>query len=302
MNNNPVELYQQSYAHLHSGDYAAGFRLFEYRWHPDAIATLDEPFTKYTPSPVWKGESLRGKSVVVQMEMGYGDCIQFMRFLPLLKVMGAAKVVVLSTISLAYLYGQMPCIDYITNNEKEGVSQECDYWIGSMSLPYIALNCPSHIRAMFPITKDKIMGSEGYLDAKSSLILPMVGVNWGASHRYLHGIKSTTAERMVELVGKSAYSLNPEDDGPFVKLPDNGWKKDWAKTAEHMKAMKAVVTVDTGTAHLAGALGVKCIVLLPEDDYVCWRWKNAAWYDSIITLRQNEWNRVPKLLREMTNG
>jgi hypothetical protein len=137
------------------------------------------------------------------------------------------------------------------------------------------------------------------LDAKPSQILPFVGVNWGASRRYLHGIKSTTPERMMELVGKNAYSLNPEEDGPFIKLPDNGWKKDWQKTAEHMKSMKAVVTVDTGTAHMAGALGVKCIVLLPEDDYVCWRWKNAVWYDSVIALRQHEWNRVPELLKEI---
>jgi hypothetical protein len=299
MNHTSVDLYHQAYAHLHSGDYATGFRLFEYRWHPDAIATLDEPFEKYTPSPVWKGEPLQGKSIVVQMEMGYGDCIQFMRFLPILKVLGASKLVVLSTLPLAYLYAQIPCVDHITNNEKEGISQECDYWIGSMSLPSIALTCPTPVRALFPITQNKVIGSEGYLDAKPSQILPFVGVNWGASRRYLHGIKSTTSERMVELVGKNAYSLNPEEDGPFIKLPDNGWKKDWQKTAEHMKSMKAVVTVDTGTAHMAGALGVKCIVLLPEDDYVCWRWKNAVWYDSVIALRQHEWNRVPKLLKEI---
>lgn len=300
MQNNPVELYHQSYAHLHAGDYATGFRLFELRWHPDAINTLAEPFVKYTPSPVWQGQSLYGKSVVVQMEMGYGDCIQFMRFLPMLKAMGAAKVVVVSTISLAHLYAQMSCINYITNNEKEGVSQTCDYWIGSMSLPFIALNCPSYIRAMFPITQKRIMGSEGYLDAAPSKIKRKVGVNWDASRRFLHGIKSTTAERMKELVGEDAYSLNPEDNGGFHALPD-GWKTDWAKTAQHMKAMKAVVTVDTGTAHLAGALGVKCIVLLPDDDHVCWRWKNASWYDSVITLRKHEWDRVPQLLKEIKN-
>ncbi len=300
MNHNPVELYYQSYAHLQAGDYATGFNLFEYRWHPDAIATLPKPYEKYTPSPVWRGESLHGKSIVVQMEMGYGDCIQFMRFLPLLKVLGASKLVVLSTVSLAHLYAQMPCIDYITNNEKEGVSQECDYWIGSMSLPYVALNIKSsHISALFPISQKKVIGSEGYLDAIASKIQPLVGVNWGASKEYLQGIKSTTSKRMLELVGKKAYSLNPEENGPFIKLPNNGWKTNWQKTAEHMKAMKAVVTVDTGTAHLAGALGVKCIVLLPEAEHVCWRWKNAIWYDTVITLQKHEWNRVPELIKEI---
>ena len=292
----PVDVYHQSYAHLHSGDYVGGFGMFEARWHPDAIATLDEPFEKLTPAKVWKGEPLWGKSIVVQMEMGYGDCFQMLRFIPILKVLGARKVVILQTKSLHNIVAQMQCVDAITNNEHQGESQTCDYWIGSMSLPHVALNSPAYVRQLFPIGINKIVGSEGYLDAVASKIEKKVGVNWGASRRYMHGIKSTTAEKMLELCGEDCYSLNPEDDGPFHALPD-GWKEDWAVTATHMKAMSAVVTVDTGTAHLAGALGVKCIVLLPDDEYVCWRWKNGAWYDSIITLRKHEWDRVPELLK-----
>jgi ADP-heptose:LPS heptosyltransferase len=66
-----------------------------------------------------------------------------------------------------------------------------------------------------------------------------------------------------------------------------------------MKALKGIVTVDTGTAHLAGALGVKTIVLLPKEEYVCWRWKNAKWYDSVVALRQEEYYKVPDLIRRM---
>lgn len=298
MNANPVDLYHQAYAHLHAGDYVTGFRLFEFRWHPDAIATLDEPFTKYTPSPVWQGQPLFGKSIIVQMEMGYGDCLMMYRFLPLLKVMGAKRLVVLQTGPLHHLAAQMQCIDHITNDEKKGESQNCDYWIGSMSLPFLALHAPAYVKQLFPISQKKIVGSEGYLDAVPTLMHPKVGVNWNASRRYLHGIKSTTAEKLVELCGTDCYSLNPEEDGPFYSLPGD-WKTNWATTAKHMKAMKAVVTVDTGTAHMAGALGVKCIVLLPDDDHVCWRWKNGVWYDSIVTLRQHEWHRVPELLKGM---
>jgi ADP-heptose:LPS heptosyltransferase len=104
---------------------------------------------------------------------------------------------------------------------------------------------------------------------------------------------------MLELVGDDAYSLNPETDSFFRPLPDDGWKKDWSKTASHMRAMKGVVTVDTGTAHLAGALGVKTIVLLPKPEFVCWRWKNARWYDSVIALPQDEYHRVPELIARM---
>jgi hypothetical protein len=298
----PVELYYNSYDKLHAGDYKNGFKLFEYRWHPSAIATLPEPFVKLTPQPVWRGEPLFGKSITVQMEMGYGDCIQFYRFLPLLKALGAKKVVVLQTKSLHYLLSQMECIDYISNDETQGASVETDYWIGSMSLPYVAMHGPKYIQAMFPITKDHVIGADGYFDAPpSSPIIPLVGVNWGASHRYLHGVKSTTAEKIAEIIGTTeAYSLNPESNGCFKALPTTTWKDNWLETASYMKSMKAVVTIDTGTAHLAGSLGVPCIVLLPEDKYVCWRWKNAKWYNSITTLKNNEWHLAADILRKIS--
>jgi hypothetical protein len=293
---NIVALYKKSYDYLHQGEYQKGFDLFEHRWNQETIKTVEHPYQKLTKTPPWRSESLFGKSVLVQMEMGYGDCIQFYRFIPLLKVLGAKRVVVLQTKSLHYLLAQMECIDAITNDEHKGDSQTCDYWVGSMSLARIALNSPAYVRQLFPITKDKVVGSEGYLDAKPSNIERKVGVNWKASSTYLKGIKSATAEVMEQLCGTDCYSLNPEDDANFCVLP-NDWKEDWAKTASHMKSLSAVVTVDTGTAHLAGALGVKCIVLLPDDEYVCWRWKNARWYDSIITLRKHEWGRVPELLK-----
>jgi hypothetical protein len=104
---------------------------------------------------------------------------------------------------------------------------------------------------------------------------------------------------MESLVGDDVYSINPESDGNFRPLPNDGWQKDWSITAKHMKAMKGVVTVDTGTAHLAGALGVKTIVLLPKEEFVCWRWKNAKWYDSVVCLRPDEYHKVPELIARM---
>jgi ADP-heptose:LPS heptosyltransferase len=66
-----------------------------------------------------------------------------------------------------------------------------------------------------------------------------------------------------------------------------------------MKSCKGIVTVDTGTAHLAGALGIKTIVLLPKEEFVCWRWKNGKWYDSVVCLRPHEYDQVPDLIRRM---
>jgi len=104
---------------------------------------------------------------------------------------------------------------------------------------------------------------------------------------------------MEKLTGSDCYSLNPKTEGLFSPLPDDGWKTNWVKTAAHMKACKGIVTVDTGTAHLAGALGIKTIVLLPKEEFVCWRWKNGRWYDSVVCLRPHEYDQVPDLIRRM---
>jgi hypothetical protein len=233
------------------------------------------------------------------MEQGFGDIIMFARFLPALKVLGAKKVIVLQESSLHYLLGQMECIDRFTNIIEDEEAINSDYWIGSMSLPYyISLMHPS-VKSLFPVNKNKIVGSEGYFHAIPSNIPSKIGVNWEASKQILYYIKSIDMREMEKLVGFDCYSLNPNTEGIFNSLPDDGWKKDWVKTASHIKACKGIVTVDTGTAHLAGALGVKTIVLLPKEEFVCWRWKNACWYDSVVCLRPHEYDQVPELIRRM---
>jgi len=274
--------------------------LFEYRWHQDILANQTIPYAREPKNlPTWRGESLVGKSITVQTEQGFGDVIQYIRFLPVLKALGASKVVLLTHTSLINLFGQLDCIDVLTNKTEEGPSVESDYWIGLMSLPYYIDCSMPYVKAMFPVGIDKIIGSEGYLEATPSNIPSKVGVNWEASKGQLHYIKSIADHEMLEMVGDDVYSLNPNDSSFFRPLPNDGWGKDWAKTASHMKAMKGIVTVDTGTAHLAGALGVKTIVLLPKEEFICWRWKNGRWYDSVIALRQEEYHLIPELIGRM---
>jgi hypothetical protein len=248
--------------------------------------------------PVWRGEPLIGKSITVQMEQGFGDIIMFARFLPALKALGASRVVVLQESTLHHLLGQIHAVDVFSNG-LEGIANESDYWIGSMSLPYYISLMHPIVKSLFPVTKQKIVGSEGYLHAQPSNIPSKIGVNWEASKQTLYYIKSIDYRHMAELVGDDAYSLNPNSDGLFHPLPNDGWKKNWVQTAAHMKAMKGIVTVDTGTAHLAGALGVKTIVLLPKEEFVCWRWKNGRWYDSVVALRPSEYDQIPELIRRM---
>ena len=149
--------------------------------------------------PTWKGESLLGKSIVVQMEQGFGDQFMFARFIPALKVLGASKVVVLAQQSILPLLGQMECIDVLTNLSQSGPGMECDYWIGSMSLPYYIDCTMPYVKNLFPITNKKIVASEGYFEATPSNIPSKIGVQWEASKNVLRHIKSINAEEMLSL-------------------------------------------------------------------------------------------------------
>ena len=295
----PYLQYKKGLDLLHLGHYQAGFRLYEFRWHPKTLEATGEKWDKWIKAPKWNGERLFDKHITVQMEQGFGDIIQFARFLPMLKAWGAKKLSVMTHASLIPLLGQMDCIDVITNDRTKGEHLEADYWIGSMSLPHFATYAPPFVKQSFPITNKHIVGSEGYLDAVPSGIEHKVGVNWSASTGPLHYVKSIPLDVMRKSVGDDVYSLHVQLDDIFDPLPDDGWKKNFYKTACHMKGMKAVVAPDTATAHLAGALGVKCFLLLPDDNFICWRWKNASWYDSVVPLKKSEWHKLPSLLEEL---
>jgi len=284
---------------LHAGRLDAGFRLFEYRWHPDIMANQAQPYTQPLKMPVWRGESLLGKTITVMAEQGFGDIIQYARFLPFLKVMGASRVVLLQHGSLHTLFGQMDCVDTFSNMPEEGIATESDYWIGIISLPYYISLAPSYAKALFPLSTDKIIGSEGYLDALPSNIPKKIGINWSTSKGLLHYVRTIHPEKMLEVIGPDAYSFNPEEDRFWTPLPNDGWKQDWNKTASHLKAMKGLVTVDTGIAHLAGALGVKTVCIMPRKDFKCWRWKHGTWYDSVVTVEEDELHKIPELIRRM---
>jgi hypothetical protein len=295
----PYNQYKKGLDLLHLGHYQAGFRLYEFRWHPRTREATGEQWEKWIKAPKWNGESLYDKHITVQMEQGFGDIIQFARFLPMLKAWGARKLSVMAHKSLLKLLGQMECIDDLTCMRDEGDALNADYWVGSMSLPFFALHAPLYVRQSYPITQNYIVGSGGYLNAEPSLSEKGIGVNWLASTGPLHYIKSTPIKELRDMLGDTAFSFSTTSDDIFRPLPQNGWKEDFYKTACHMRSMKAIIAPDTATAHLAGALGVKCFVMLPEDAYVCWRWKNASWYDSVVPLRQHEWHKLPSLLENL---
>ncbi len=277
--------WNQGVALLLGGDMAAGWEKYEWRKRrfPDSFGSA--------PGPQWDGGALNGRTILVLAEQGFGDTIQFARYLPLLARRGA-RVMVECAASLVPLLAAMP-----------GVAQACavgrrpayDVWVDQMSLP-----------RLFGTTIDTVPCPAAYLQADAGRlahwggVLPAglrVGLAWSGNPLHSNDARrSMPAEALAPIVaagGGSLVSLQVGSrSGEVAMLPgvtDLGSAlTDWRETAAVVAALDLVITVDTAVAHLAGALGIPVWVMLPHAPD--WRWMlgraDSPWYACMRLFRQ----------------
>ncbi|MEN2426415.1 tetratricopeptide repeat protein [Chromobacterium vaccinii] len=284
------------YLQLARGDWAAGWANHEARLGASAYPVL--------PSPRWQGESLAGRRLLVLFEQGYGDAIQFSRYLNPLLEKGAARVAALCREPLLPLFRrQWPQVEW---QAMAGVYPAefppHDRHVFSMSLPWA-------LRAFEP-------SAETYLQADPALRqawrarLPAgrnIGLAWRgrAEHPFDHCRSLPGPEALLPLLadrGVNWISLQPAPSGTErTWLAENGVLElgsglmDFADSASLLAELDGLVAVDTAMAHLAGALGAPCRLLL-AGEHVDWRWgvDGAAtpWYRSLTLERRRrgeEW-------------
>ncbi len=275
----PLIRRDEAMARLLSGEFEMGWKLYEARLElPHALRVKP-------PCPMWRSESISGKKLLLLSEQGFGDAIQFCRYGVLLKQAGAELIWVvrkpLERLFAANLAGQV-----IT--EESGLP-DADFYLPILSLP---------------LALDKLRPEDAppapYLRAPGEPKLPpsskkKIGLVWTGSptHERDHE-RSIPLARFAEILKLPAqfyapftgFGLDQITDQPVMRL-DN-LIKDFADAAALLKQLDCLVTVDTASAHLAGALGVKTILLLPYAPD--WRWgtqgETTPWYPSLTLLRQ----------------
>lgn len=242
-------------------------------------------YERYTRNFWQVGEEIP-EDVVVLCDQGFGDHIQFIRYLPFLP---AKNIQVAASKSLKALfqknYPNCKFIDYDEINPDTKFMRVTD-------LAYI-LN----------MDFDHIPFSDGYLKENSADIKSdklKVGFCWEAGSAGIRTLINRTInikcfEEFLNLENIQVYSFQVQDTlngneryPQMINLAKDF--KDFSDTARALLAMDVVVTVDTSVAHLAGALGVKTYLLLP---YVTdWRWfddnKTTPWYDSVEIFKQTD--------------
>lgn len=293
--------------HLLKGEFEIGWREYRWRW-----LCPEMPRPKYM-APVWQGEPLQGKTILLYAEQGLGDTFHFIRFAKQLHEEGA-RVLVHGPASLTGFLGKVPWIDAWIPQSIQ-VTSAFDYHCSIVDV--------ADIRGL---KTETIPPACPYLTAPPYLIdywrdwfrqFPSkgrrIGLAWQGNRDHqadaFRSFPLSTYHPLGELPDVQLFSLQFgfgkeqlagwRGRNPIHTLPEDIDQSSGAfmDTSAVLQHLDLVITSDTSIAHLAGALNREVWVLLslvPD-----WRWllggEQSAWYPSMRLFRQTQqgdWNSV----------
>jgi hypothetical protein len=304
--NYPKAHYNLGMILLKIGDFQRGWRECEHRWQTKKFNPIN------CPHPQWKGEKITDKTLLIHTEQGTGDTIQFIRYIPLVAKL-CQNIIVICPQELKELLATVQGIDKIYTAGNISLNQ-FDYYIPLMSLPYIFQTTLETIPVNIPyfnlseITKNDQINSPKL----------KVGITWAGSPTHVddhnRSCKLTDFLPFLTIPNIEFYSLQIGEKSkelnelsPEIKITDLSQKiNNYLDTANIIKQLDLIITVDTSIAHLAGALGAKVWTLLCYNPD--WRWlmniNYSPWYPNMKLFRQTEpknWSEViKKVIQELT--
>ena len=231
-------------------------------------------------------------------EAGHGDMIQFCRYAPLLKTMGAAHIALVCHPGLKALFAGLPGVDEVFSLSDEIPESDWDFWSLPMSLPHYCQTRIDNIPATLPY-----LFADPAKEAKWHAMLPpgiRVGLVWKGNSRFENDKERSLPSLdvlapLAAVAGVNFVSLQKGAGEEEARHPPAGMKllalgestEDFTDTAAIISGLDLVISVDTAVAHLAGTLGKPCWVLLP-DYRTDWRWltgrADSPWYPGVMRL------------------
>ena len=268
----PYAHWNKATALLSIGDYTNGFtehnwgwRLFDWRGFGPVGDDIDRLRDQL---PMWHGEDISDQRLLVYHELGYGDAIMTLRYLPELKRRAEHVTLVISPA----LVGLAEKFDIETIDKVPDDISEYDFRI-----PFFG------VLSALDQTVENIP-REPYIEASWRPYGDWVGIVWSGRTQTMFSLDYFLS--MFDRRGFTLHSLQHTTFSPgqgVVQLKANTF----SDTVKLIETMKHIVTIDTATAHLAGAMGHPSThLLLPfmRD----WRWWNTnVWYPTIKTYPQD---------------
>jgi tetratricopeptide (TPR) repeat protein len=298
--------YNVALARLVQGELGAGWAGYDSR-----LETADHRGKYPVGRPRWQpGMPVRGRSVLLYAEQGLGDTLQFVRYVPMVRELGAQVVLQVQTALKPLVARSLAGVTVIGSREA----------VPEHELQCSLLSLPRHFRTEL----DSIPAPISYLTPAAPKLAQWqavfarapgakVGLVWAGNpkHQFDHNRSVPLAEfsRLTAEPRAHFFSLQKE-----LKSTDRSalasWQgvtdlapklASWDDTAAVVGALDLVITVDTAVAHLAGALGRPAWVLLsfaPD-----WRWllgrDRTPWYPTLRLFRQQHLGQWEPVIRQV---
>ncbi len=293
---------------LAAGNFSDGWE--EYEWRFKCHELMSQPLeARYSSKTLWDGSVLTDQTLLIYVEQGFGDTLQFCRYLPL--VMQQVKHLIFECqpelfALLSNVFKDIKCIQ----RPAESALPDIDYDLQAplLTLPRLLNTVMESIPVAIPYihADPRLVERWSQRIGKNSF---NVGVVWAGNQNYKGDKERSLSLAAIERLGEVSrhicfYSLQKEGGTEAIysinpmRLVDLASELDsFATTAAVIENLDLVITVDTAVAHLAGAMGkpVWTLIYSPPD----WRWlldrNDSPWYPTMRLFRQSkagEWDEV----------
>ncbi len=301
---------------LVQGNYEEGWKLHEHRWNGSSeLKSRHHGLIK----PEWAGtQNIKGKKIFLWGEQGFGDALQFCRYIPLfaekINQLGGEVIYCCFTAlqdlfisSFSDLFN-CPIID-----DKQRPLPEFDYHVPLLKLPML-----------FNTTIETIPDTSAYIQPSKQAILKYrdifkndnklkVGLIWTGNPTHqrnpYRSVGLNNYVRFKDIQGISFYSLQFNSDKEIKEANQQGLQltdltkniDNFDESAAIIKQLDLVITTCTSTAHLAGALGIKTWVLLDVNPHWVWLMDrtDSPWYPKTKLYRQTEYKNWEPVLEKI---
>ena len=303
---------------LLQGRYEEGWRLFETRKMVGKPSKMRE-----SRHPEWDGSTdLNGKTIFLYADGGFGDTIQFCRYVPLVQARGARVILGVQDPLIALMRSSFPDVEVVAAGVDLGAF-DCQAALLSLPLAFqtTVSTIPAFPRYLRPDPARLARWRTRAADCsgrKTGLVWTSgMTAGWWPGHNPLRDLRSVPIAALAPLAGLPGtrfISLQKPD----IPLPESAsepppglilhdWTDeiaDFADTAALIETLDLVITVDTSVAHLAGALGKPVWILTRFG--ACWRWlldrTDSPWYPSARLFRNRHLHDWTTVIAEVTEA
>ena len=299
--------WNMSLALLLSGQFQEGWREYECRWELERARGRKRSFSQ----PEWDGSDIRGRTILVYVEQGIGDTLQFIRYAPLVAKRGA-RVVVECHPSMQSLVATVEGVAQVV--AQGDALPEFDVHASLLSLPRICGTTLDTIPANVPyFTPHSRLACAWKGKLASDQQSFKVGLAWaGGSSDRKRDCPLALFAPLAKVRGVTFHSLQKGEAEKQAVDPPHGMVlrdvssalNDFADTAALIGNLDLVITIDTSVAHLAGAMGkpVWTMLRFAAD----WRWllkrEDSPWYPTMRLFRQGRPGDWPGVVADVAEA